>query len=347
MSEERGASDWQTHPWVTEGVGQVRLGIGVTARAPSPDWPTCLRLVQTLDDLGYDSFWQADHPAASHDCWLMLAALAPHTRRIRLGPLVSCASYRSPALLARQAADVDRLSGGRSILGVGAGWFEPEYRWLGLPFPTLRDRFQALRETVEVVHGLWATRPFQSEEEVEGAVQVFPHFWTRSPFTYEGTFNRFDQAILTPGPVQQPRVPILIGGSGEQVTLRLVARYADMANFEEGKARTPDVVRAKLDALRRHCDDLGRPFESVLPSYFVNGVLLAATREQLRAKVEALPPVFRSGSNSFGTPDDLIARLRPIVDAGMRYLVLNLTSYDDVETACLVMEQVLPALESG
>src|ERR687886_300278 len=88
--------------------------------------------------------WQPHHPATSHDCWLLLGAVAPHTRRIRLGPLVGCAGYRPPALLARQAADVDRMSGGRAVLGLGAGWLELEYRWLGLAFPSLRDRYQRL-----------------------------------------------------------------------------------------------------------------------------------------------------------------------------------------------------------
>ena len=118
-----------------------------------------------------------------------------------------------------------------------------------------------------------------------------------------------------------------------------------MANFEDGRVKTPEVVRAKLDALRRHCDALGRPFETVLPSYFANGVLLATTRAGLQAKVAALPPIFRTGSTNFGTPDDLIAKLRPIVAAGMRYLVVNLTAYDDIETARLVVEQVLPELQ--
>jgi alkanesulfonate monooxygenase SsuD/methylene tetrahydromethanopterin reductase-like flavin-dependent oxidoreductase (luciferase family) len=190
---------------------------------------------------------------------------------------------------------------------------------------------------------LWATRPVVSQEPVAGAELVAPMIWAHAPFTYTGAQSRFDRAVLGPGPVQAPRVPVLIGGSGERVTFRLVARYADMANVEDTKAPTPEAVRAKLDALRRRCDDVRRPFETLLPSYFVNGVVLAPTPARLQAKLSAL----RFGSPNVGTPDELAARLRPFVAAGVRYLIANLAAYDDLETAELLAEQVVPALQTA
>ena len=299
--------------------------------------------MQALDALDVDSFWQPDHPSLAADCWLTLGAVATHTRRLRLGPLVSCVGYRPPALLARHAADVDRLSGGRLILGLGAGWVEGEYRALGLPFPALRDRLRGLEETVEVVPGLWATDARFSQAPVAGAEQVAPMIWARRPFTYHGRDARFDRAALGPAPVQTPRVPILIGGSGERVTFRLVARYADMANIEESKAPTAAAVGAKLQALRRR-DEVRRPFDTLLPSYFVNRVVLAATPARLQAKLPGLG--LRGASANAGTPGELVARLRPIVAAGMRYLIANLAAYDDLETAQLLAEQVLPQLRA-
>lgn len=345
MDSKGTLADWQPHPWVTEGDGRLRVGIGVSTAAGPPDWPAVHRLVTALDEIAVDSFWQPDHPAFTHDCWLMLAAIATHTRRLRLGPIVSCAGYRPPALLARQATDLDRLSGGRAVLGLGAGWVEIEYPLMGLPFPSLRDRYQVLRETVEVVDGLWTSRPVMSRAPVDGAIEVESGLWVKQPFTYTGQFTQFDRAYQFPSPVQQPRVPVLIGGSGERVTLRLVARYADMANLDDKATRTPEEVASRLAALRRHCADLGRPYDTVLVSYFLNGVLLAPTAERLAEKVEVLPAWYQGATRNSLTTPAMIETLRPILAAGIRYLVFNLTMWDDIETARLLVEEVAPALE--
>jgi len=314
------------HPWVAEGHGTVRVGVGVSTRAPQPDWPTRLELAEAVEALGFDSLWVPDHPAFGADCWTTLAALAVATRRVRLGPLVSCALYRSPIMTARLAADVDRLSGGRLILGLGIGSFEPEFGLLGLPAPPVAERFAALRETVESVRRLWTGEPFYIEM-VDGRYQP----------TGSG---------LRPGPVQQPSVPVLIGGGGERVTLRLVAELADMCNLDATVQRlSPEDVGRKYAALRAHCERVGRPYRAIVRSHLLNPVILAPTPERLEAKLDALSSIYRQGSSEgLGTPRDLIGRYRPIVEAGAEYLIVNLATYEDVETLELLAEQVVPAL---
>ena len=340
---------WSTHPWVAEGRGRIRFGVSVSTAAPLPDWPARLALARALERLGFDSHWIPDHPVYNADCWTTLAALAVSTARIRLGPLVACVGYRSPALLARQAADVDRLSGGRLVLGLGTGFLAPEYGYLGLSLPPALERARQLAETVEVVHGLWGTAPGASSLPDQSYREPFLGLPGPAPLAYRGAHYQLDGGLLRHGPVQRPRVPVLIAGGGERTTLRQVARYADASNFgpvaSAGNATDPDAVRRKLDALRRHCDDLGRPFDSVLPTHFVNPVVLAETSEALADKREALPPVYRALQQGlYATPDEAVAFYRALVEAGLRYFIPQLATYDDLETARLLAERVLPAL---
>lgn len=341
---------WATHPWVTEGGGRIRFGAGVSSRAPLPDWPTHLALAHGLEELGFDSHWLPDHPVYTADCWTTLAALAVSTRRLRLGPLVSCVIYRSPSLLARQAADVDRLSGGRLVLGLGAGHFAREFGEFGLPHPPGPERARQLAETVDVLNGLWGTAPGSDSPPDTSYAEPLVGLPGPPPFTYRGAHYQLDGALLRHGPVQRPRVPVLIAGGGELTTLRQVARYADASNFGVGMPGSPredDEIRRKLAALRRHCDDLGRPHDSVLPTHFLNPVVLAETPAALAAKRAALPPVYRAVDEGlYATPEEALAFYRPLVDAGLRYFIPQLATYDDLETARLLAEQVFPALDS-
>ncbi|TMI76246.1 MAG: LLM class flavin-dependent oxidoreductase, partial [Bacillati bacterium ANGP1] len=250
---------WQTHPWVREGAGKIRFGVQVTARAAEVDWPTRRALAQAVDALGFDSLWVPD-------------AYATATSRVRLGPMVSCVAHRSPLMTARLAADVDRLSGGRLVLGLGApraGWFEPELRFMGLggvPHPGVR--LAALLQTLADVRRYWSGEPVRlAKGRLAGEALRWP-------------------------PVQRPRVPILIGGTGDRVTVRRVAEHADMCNFEEVRAKSAEEVGQKLGVLRRLCEAVGRPYDSMIKSYLMNGVVLATTRERLDAKIAALGPLF-------------------------------------------------------
>ena len=234
---EREDAGWVTHPWVASVRHSLQFGV---MGGPLADWPRLRAFVAEAEALGYNSYWTFDHPLGNPDWATNLAALAVTTHRIRLGTLAVSVQYRSAALLAREAADIDRLSAGRLVLGLGGGDFASEFTRLGLHFGRPKERLAAVRETVEIVRGAWAAEPF----------------------SYGGAVHRVAGANVRPGPVQQPRVPILIAGGGEQITLRLVARYADASNFGEhpnaGGAATLDDIRRKLQVLDTHCRGAGR-----------------------------------------------------------------------------------------
>jgi alkanesulfonate monooxygenase SsuD/methylene tetrahydromethanopterin reductase-like flavin-dependent oxidoreductase (luciferase family) len=313
------------HPWVAAGGGRVRFGV---AYGPRTDWPTCRSFVQLVESLGFDSYWTMDHPVSGFDAWSTLAALAGATTRIRLGPLVSCVFYRSPALLARLAADVDAVSAGRLVLGVGGGNHAREFAKLGLPFPPTGERLRAVEEAVRIVLGLWG----------------------EEPFSFAGDHFAVEGANVRPRPVQVPHVPILIAGGGERVTLRQVARYADAANFsphaQAGAAYDAADVRRKLAALRGHCADLGCPYEAILRTQVAVPVVLAETRTALAAKLATIPEHIRrayASSTVSGLPEEAVASYRGLVEAGLFYFIAGIYG-DDRETVRLLAERVVPEL---
>jgi alkanesulfonate monooxygenase SsuD/methylene tetrahydromethanopterin reductase-like flavin-dependent oxidoreductase (luciferase family) len=284
-----------------------------------------------VETLGFDSYWAMDHPVSGFDAWSSLAALAAVTTRVRLGPLVSCVFYRSPAMLARLAADVDRISEGRLVLGLGGGNHAREFAKLGIPFPGTAERLTAVEETVRIVRGLWGGEPL----------------------TIEGQHFRLQSAEMHPGPVQQPHVPLLIAGGGEKVTLRQVAQSGDASNFsphaQAGSAYSADDVRRKLEALRRHCLSLGRPYEAVLKTQVAVPVVLAESSVALAAKLAAIPERIRRGyasSTLAGLPDDAITYYRELAEAGLTYFIAGIYG-DDRETVRLLAERVVPHLDGG
>ena len=226
------------HPWVAEGGQQIRFGVvGNFVKG----WPEHLRFVTEAERLGYDSCALFDHPNRLMECWTLMGALAASTERIRLISMVSCIYYRSALMLARQAADVDRISGGRLVLGVGIGDDVPEFAELGLPFERASVRQAAMEETVRVVQALWRGEKVTAPDGAGGGLA---------------------DAGLRPGPVQEPHVPVLIGGGGEKTTLRQVAELADVSNFAPhewaGSAFDVTDVARKYGVLRDYCAAAGR-----------------------------------------------------------------------------------------
>jgi alkanesulfonate monooxygenase SsuD/methylene tetrahydromethanopterin reductase-like flavin-dependent oxidoreductase (luciferase family) len=296
------------HPWVAACQGPVRFGIAHGPQTDTPmDWPTLIAFVRDAEALGFDSFWVGDHPIGMPECWAMLALLAGQTATIRLGPLVSCVAYRPIGVLARLARDVDDASGGQLILGVGTGDNAAEFAQLGLTWGTLGQRQAALEA------GIVALRAFLGQA---------------SP------------------------IPLLIAGGGERVTLRQVAQYADMTNFgahaHVGSAFSGDDVRRKLAALRAHCAKLGRPYEAILKSHWAGPVVVARSQEELRSKIARLPAWVRNNFPSSmiaGTPEEVCARYRPLIAAGMQYCIAVVVG-DDRETLRLLAEEVLPMLRA-
>jgi alkanesulfonate monooxygenase SsuD/methylene tetrahydromethanopterin reductase-like flavin-dependent oxidoreductase (luciferase family) len=316
-----GTSAWASHPWVADGHDRIRFGI---LGGLGPDWPANVAWAQLVEGLGFDSLWVVDHPSlAPCDCWTALAVLATATERLRLGPLVACAGFRHPLLLTRLAADIDRLSGGRLVLGLGIGSVRAEVERFGLDDADVPARQRALEATVRAVADLWREVPAAAGDAGADAAARLPH-----------------------GPVQRPRVPLLIAGGGERVTLRQVAQYADAANFgpsnATGAAWDAADVRRKLDALRRHCEALGRPYESVLRTHVhpFDGVRLRATGGVSRDRVRR-PDRDAEYARFVGAPRDAIAHFRTLAEAGMQYFIVNVGR--DEETLGLLGEEVLPA----
>jgi alkanesulfonate monooxygenase SsuD/methylene tetrahydromethanopterin reductase-like flavin-dependent oxidoreductase (luciferase family) len=324
VTSARDATDG-VHPWVDEHRGRVRFGVFGGPR--TRPWAEFLDYVRAAEEMGFDAYWSGDHPLWGTDCWATLAGLAVSTRTIRLGSLVSCVDFRSPVELARAAGDVDRWSGGRLVLGIGSGDnVNDEYRRMGVPLLPLRERQARLAEAIQIVRGLWEP----------------------TPFTFTGTHYRVADANVPPGPVQRPRVPILVAGGGERVTLRLVAQHADASNFGPsrwtGSAFDADDVRRKCAALRAHCAALGRPYDAILRSCFTGPVVCAETAAAVRAQLDAFPQETRDlmgPSLVGGTPRELIAYYQAFVDAGLQYFVAMSPS---IRTMRLLAERVIPEL---
>ena len=214
----------------------MRFSVWPNASQP---WDDLLDVARHVEATGWDGVWVADHfmpndadvSGPMNECWTLLAALAAAVPRVRLGALVTGNTYRHPAVLAKMAATVDHVSGGRVVLGLGAGWQENEHAAYGIPVLTTRERLERLEEACEIVKGLF----------------------TQARTTFEGRHYTLRDAPLEPKPVQDP-LPLLVGGGGEKVTMRIAARWADEWNVWG----TPDVLRHKNGVLDRHCEDLGR-----------------------------------------------------------------------------------------
>ena len=313
------------HPWAAEATDRVRFGIETIPNVP---WPVLRGFAQAVDDLGFDSLWLPDHPMATGSAtWTHLIALAQVTRRVRLGPLVACVAYANPAVTARAAADLDAISNGRAVLGLGSGDAPWEFGQLGITWEPARERQARLEEALRIIH------PLLRGETV----------------TFTGERYRVEGAVLAPAPVQQPHVPILVAGGGEQTTLRFAARYADAANLGAvswaGGAFTPDDLRHKLAVLDGHLGDAERPSEAVLRSGLLVA-FLAEDAEAAQAKFAGLPPelaAFFEHLPVVGTAEAALPRVRAMLEAGMRYVIFIVMPGDE-ETLRLLAEQVLPAV---
>jgi F420-dependent oxidoreductase-like protein len=246
--------------------------------------------------------------------WTVLTALAAVTQRIRLATLVSSVHYRNPALLAKIAAGVDQISRGRLTFGIGAGWFETEYRQYGWEFPP---------------------RPAVRIRQMEEAVRLILAMWTEKRISFQGKYFQAQDAILEPKPVQKPHPPVMIGGGGEQLTLRAVARLANACNV----GGAPDVVRHKYDVLRRHCDTLGRNYDDIERTNVI-GFVLARDEAALAAKRQRLgvPEQFYGFAGTVSQVTDRIGEYR---DAGVQLLISSAYK-NDAETLELLAADVMP-----
>jgi F420-dependent oxidoreductase-like protein len=298
---------------------------------PVDKWAACRDTTLLAEELGYESIWVYDHfhnvPAPAHEavfeCWTTMAALASITSRIRLGQMVSCTSYRPPALTAKITSSIDVISNGRLEWGVGAGWYDHEYRAYGYEFPAAKVRIGMLREAVEVVKAMWSDADAR----------------------YDGRYYKLDGAQCDPKPLQQPHPPIWIGGGGEQLTLRVVARLADKANFG-GKL---DEWAHKRDVLHAHCKDVGRDPDEIELTWSPE-VMVRDSDAEIRELVDAgkagskwnEPYDSWKAGNLVGTADEVAAKIEAYRALGCTYFVPWCSDYPDHTTLRLFAEQVMP-----
>jgi F420-dependent oxidoreductase-like protein len=266
-------------------------------------------LTLAAESVGFDSVWVMDHfyqlpplggPSQPMlESYTLLAALAARSRQIRLGALVTGVTYRNPALLAKMATTLDLISSGRAILGIGAAWYEVEHDELGFSFPTVGERMDRLEEAVQICRAM---------------------FREDSP-SFEGRYYKISGARNVPGPIQEGGPPILIGGSGEKRTLRLVARFADMCNI----TGDVDTVRHKVGVLRGHCEAIGRDPAEITVSR-LSTLVLTNTSEETATTWDLLRSAAGESAAGFdvGQADELLERVRDLEDAGVDYLIFNM-----------------------
>ncbi len=264
--------------------------------APTNTWEDTLALAKHAEAAGWHSIWFADHfmPNAEDtsgpmsECWTTLAALAASVPRVRIGALVSGNTYRHPAVLAKMAANVDQISGGRCVLGLGAGWQENEHRAYGITFSTLGGRMARFEEACQVIKGLL----------------------TNAQTDFQGKHYQLTAAPLAPKPVQQP-LPLLIGGGGEQRTLRIAAKYADEWNVWG----SPETLAHKGAILDRYCEEVGRDPETIWHS--AQGMLALTDDESLAERVR------QSGRPAIaGTGPQIRALVEQYIEAGVDELII-------------------------
>ncbi len=326
-------TQWPLSSWVAEHRERISFALQIFPVDTKTDPARHLLAAGHLAEaLGFDAFFVGDHPAWGLEGWLHLAALAVTTTRIRLGSLVNCVYYRHPVMTARLAADLDNLSNGRLILGLGTGWDANEFANFGMPFPPAHERQAALEEAITIIRGAWGDEPF----------------------TFHGSVFQTTGAHVRPLPVQRPAPPLLIAGGGERVTLRQVAQYADACNFiafdGAGGVRAPDDVRRKLAALRQHCEALGRPYDTILRTHTTGWLILAEDETRLQAKLQRYFPDgmeqrFSGPWRGFvfaGTPEQAVSYYQALAAAGIQYFIVELLDAADEETMRLLAEQVVP-----
>lgn len=319
------------HPWVAEADNGVRWGIQLCAeesrrsqldrdlKANPAD--ALIESGKLVDQLGFDGLFIYDHPGQAPDPWVWLSGLAMVTENARLGSIVNCVYHRYPTYLARLASDLDHLSGGRFLLGLGAGYLKREFESLGAEFMSNKDRAAGLAEVVEIIRGVWGPEPF----------------------AFDGRYYQIERAQVLPPPVQEPWVPIVIGGGGEQVTLRNVARYADACNLA---VESIEDVRRKLSVIDKHCEDLGRDPAEVLRTGFTLWLIMGEDESAIQRKVnhyfpEGIPDVLAPRVLT-GTPEQIAEYYQQRVDIGFQYFVVQLIDGSDRETINLLAEQVVP-----
>ncbi|BBZ64387.1 LLM class F420-dependent oxidoreductase [Mycolicibacterium monacense] len=305
-------------------------------------WRVMSDLATYADGTAWDSLWVYDHfhtvpvptDEATHEAWSLMAAYAATTSRIKLGQMCTAMSYRNPAYLAKVAATVDVISGGRVQMGIGGGWYEHEWRAYGYGFPSAGARLGRLDEGVQIMRDAWR----------DGRA------------TLDGKHYQITDAIVQPKPLQDNGIPLWIAGGGEKVTLRIAAKYAQYTNFTS----EPEGFQHKSDVLAAHCREVGTDFDAIVRSANVNAVIgdseddVAARVERVRERqvavadkkaVDAMLSTATAPESASGTPEQVIEKLTRMRDLGCEYAILYFPEAAYDRSGIEMFEQkVIPAL---
>lgn len=298
---------------------------------PVEQYEAMTRVARAVDAMpAFDSIWLYDHfhtvptPTlnTTFEAWTATAALSRDTQRVNIGQMVTCSGYRSPALLAKMASTVDVMSHGRLYFGLGAGWYEHEWLAYGYGFPETRERMRGFREACDIIYKMWT--------------EDYPE--------YHGQIHSIDKPINEPRGARKPHPSFWIGGGGEQVTLKLVAQYANASNF----AGDAQEITHKMGVLRSHCETLGRDFDAIIKSSNMNVLPIEAGSDPEKATEpmqKALGMTYDQlqGVAVIGAPDVIAAKVRERVDAGINYLIFYVprVAYDHTPLQ-IIAEQVAP-----
>jgi F420-dependent oxidoreductase-like protein len=294
-------------------------------------WDKAVEVAVRAEELGFDSIWVYDHfhnvPRPAHEavfeCWTTMAAISQRTSRIRLGQMVGCNGYRQPSVLAKITSTIDVISGGRLDWGIGAGWYENEFKGYGFDFPKPKDRIGMLKECVEIVRSMW----------------------TQPETTYDGHYYKLSRANCDPKPLQDPHPPIWVGGGGEQLTLRVVARHADCSNF----GGRPEEWARKREILKGHCAAVGRDADEIRMTWSPE-VFIRSTEAEIDAtgsrNLRREPFGSWRTANLVGTPEQVSEKIQQYVDLGCTGFIPWCADYPETETMELLATQVMPNFRS-
>ena len=290
-----------------------------------------LAVARETERLGLDAFFRSDHYMAMGesgepgptDAWITLAGLARETRRIRLGTLMTAATFRLPGPLAIAVAQVDVMSGGRVELGIGTGWFDQEHAAHGIPFPPLRERFERLDEQLAIITGLWTTPAGER-------------------FSWHGTHYQLTDSPALPKPAQSPRPPVIVGGWGRTRTPRLAARYADEFNVPFSPLSAFD---SQVEAVRAACEAVDRDPATMRFSTALTAAVGSDEDEfTRRATAAGQSPEQLRANGAGGTVDEVVERLRGFADAGAETVYLQVLDLADLDHLRLIAAEVAPSL---
>jgi len=304
------------------------------------DWETTRMGIEAAEELGFDAVWAPDHlmlgrDHAEYECWTLLSAIAGFTDDVNVGSLVLSNDYRNPALVAKMAATLDVISEGRLELGLGAGWHEPEYDAYGWEYRDGFERLMRLDEAIRLMKRMWA-------DDGDGV-------------SFEGERYRIEDAYCAPGPVQDPHPPILVGGTGEEVTLKLVAKHADVWNTDvfEGD---PDTLAHKIGVIEDHCETVGRDPDEI--EYSWDGHVICTRDEEKRERLLDLmtpiqfeeelvdqPDITRENADEYflvGTPEECAEAIERRIDVGITKFQGWFVDFPDTSGMELFAEEVIP-----